>query len=76
LSTEALHQLEELTLGQILRALEHQMLEQMRKASAIFGFETKADVVVHAHCRYRHRTIFGQHHAQTVAQGVIVDRYL
>ena len=73
---ETLHELEELSLLQILGALEHQMLEQVRKARPILGLDAKTDVVVHADRGDRKGMIGGEHDLQAVRQLVVLDRYV
>ncbi len=72
-AAESLDQFEKLSLGEILRALKHQVLEEMRKARAILRLDAEADVVVDADGGHRHRMIRGKHDAKPVVELVVLD---
>ena len=52
----------------VLRALEHHVLEQMRKPGSSRLLVSRADVVPHGQMHDRRRMILGQDHAQPVRQ--------
>ncbi len=56
----------------VLRPLEQQMLEQMRKAGAVARLDPEADPVIDPDRRRRHRRVAGQHHLEAVGQGIIL----
>src|SRR5215813_13893543 len=60
--------------GNVVRALKHHVLEQMRKTSATFRFVTRADVVVDADGNDRHRLVLIQDNAQSIVESKLFDR--
>src|SRR5688572_28316280 len=69
-----LNELDEFHLAQVLRALKHQMLEQMGEACSVARLNSKSDVVVNGDDG-KGRTPFGREDdAKTVRQFVIRDR--
>ena len=61
----------QLAIGDILRALEHQVLEQVREAGAPFPLVPRSDVVGHGHRHDRRRAIGRDDDAQAVLQACV-----
>ena len=68
-----LHQPDELHLAEILGALEHHVLKQVREAGAIFGLDPEADAIVDGRNHGGRCGIRRQDHSQPVWQLVISD---
>ena len=52
----------------MLGALEHQVLEEMRKARAIFRFDAKADPIHHFHDDDRRRVVLADDDPKAIGQ--------
>ena len=65
-------QADELVLAEVLRALEHHVLEQVREAGAVLRLDAEADVVVDADHGGRRRRVARQHDLQPVRKLVIL----
>ena len=59
----------------VARALEHQVLEEMREAGAPLRIVLRADVVPDLHADRRARMVFDGHHLQPVGQGALAERH-
>ena len=69
-------QADELHLAEVLRALEHHVLEEVREPGPVLRLVAEADVVVHGHDRRRRRRVARQHDLEAVRQLVVLDRDL
>ena len=69
----ALHIAEVGELLQILRALEHQVLEQVREPGAPFRLGSDADVIDDGDTDHRCGPVRIQHHPQPIGQGEALD---
>ena len=69
----ALHVGEVLGLPEARRALEHQVLEQVREAGAALRLAAHADVVVDGDRHDRAAAVGAEHHAQAVVEGEALD---
>ena len=59
---------------QVLRALEHQVLEEVGEAGAPLRLGPDADVVDDRDADHRGRPVRGEHDPQTVGQGEPLER--
>lgn len=70
-AARALDELEVPVAVHLLRALEHQVLEEVSQARTALDLVARADVVPEADRRDRGQMILGEHHAQAVGQPVL-----
>jgi hypothetical protein len=68
-----LDELRELHLAEVLRPLEHHVLEEVREPGPVARFDAKADVVVDGHHRRRGGRVARKHDLETVRQLVVLD---
>jgi hypothetical protein len=71
-----LDQTDEFHLAEVLRPLEHHVLEEVREAGPVLRLIPEADVVIHGHDRRGRRHVAGQYDLQAVLQFEVLDRDL
>ena len=72
-ATRTFNGLEVQIAGDVLRALEHHVLEEMREARASSHLIRGTDVIPEVHGHERQPVILGQDHVQPVAQRELVE---
>ncbi|GAA4366397.1 hypothetical protein GCM10023088_13010 [Actinomadura verrucosospora] len=63
-----------LALGDVRRALEHQVLEEVREAGAAGPLVPRAHPVPDVHGGQWYDVVFADHHAQAIAERVLMQR--
>ncbi len=63
-----------LGLADVVRALEHHVLEEVREPGSALGLGAHADVVHHCHADHRRSGVGGQDHPQSVVEPERLDR--
>ena len=64
-----------LELADVLRALEHHVLEQVREPGAVLRLDAEPDAVHHLDDHDRRGVVLADHHAQAVRQLAVDDRH-
>jgi hypothetical protein len=61
---------------EVLRPLEHQVLEEVGEAGPPLRLRSDADVIDDRHADDRRGAVWGQHHPQAIGQGEPLDGIL